>query len=91
MTVNLGMPTPPVPTLAPRRKTHQIKVGDVLVGGDAIDAHTDGEGIGYVPTNGFEHSAKCASGVVEEVNGESPMAFVDLKPPSEEGEGQPNS
>ena len=35
MTVNLGMPTPPVPTLAPRRKTHQIKVGDVLVGGDA--------------------------------------------------------
>ncbi|GAE80196.1 1-hydroxy-2-methyl-2-(E)-butenyl 4-diphosphate synthase [Cutibacterium acnes JCM 18920] len=35
MTVNLGMPTSPVPTLAPRRKTHQIKVGDVLVGGDA--------------------------------------------------------
>ncbi|NDU78761.1 4-hydroxy-3-methylbut-2-en-1-yl diphosphate synthase, partial [Actinomadura sp. DSM 109109] len=27
MTVNLGMPTPPIPTLAPRRKTHQIKVG----------------------------------------------------------------
>ena len=35
MTVNLGMPTPPIPTLAPRRKTRQIKVGDVLVGGDA--------------------------------------------------------
>ncbi|WP_130865747.1 flavodoxin-dependent (E)-4-hydroxy-3-methylbut-2-enyl-diphosphate synthase [Acidipropionibacterium timonense] len=35
MTVNLGMPKPPVPTLTPRRKTRQIKVGDVLVGGDA--------------------------------------------------------
>ena len=35
MTVNLGMPTPPIPTLASRRKTRQIKVGDVLVGGDA--------------------------------------------------------
>jgi (E)-4-hydroxy-3-methylbut-2-enyl-diphosphate synthase len=35
MTVNLGMPAPPIPTLAPRRKTRQIRVGDVLVGGDA--------------------------------------------------------
>lgn len=35
MTVNLGMPTPPARTLAPRRKTRQIKVGKVLVGGDA--------------------------------------------------------
>jgi (E)-4-hydroxy-3-methylbut-2-enyl-diphosphate synthase len=32
--VNLGMPKVPV-TLAPRRKTRQIKVGKVLVGGDA--------------------------------------------------------
>ena len=32
--VNLGMPTVPE-TLAPRRKTRQIKVGKVLVGGDA--------------------------------------------------------
>ena len=39
MTVNLGMPTPPVPTLAPRRKTHQIKVGDVLVGGAVSYTH----------------------------------------------------
>lgn len=35
MSVNLGMPAPPVPTLAPRRRTRQIKVGDVLVGGGA--------------------------------------------------------
>ena len=35
MTVSLGMPTPPPRTLAPRRKTRQIKVGKVLVGGDA--------------------------------------------------------
>ena len=35
MTVNLGMPTPPAKTLAPRRTTRQIKVGRVLVGGDA--------------------------------------------------------
>jgi (E)-4-hydroxy-3-methylbut-2-enyl-diphosphate synthase len=33
--VNLGMPAAPPPVLAPRRKTRQIKVGDVLVGGDA--------------------------------------------------------
>ncbi|MEG3614927.1 MULTISPECIES: flavodoxin-dependent (E)-4-hydroxy-3-methylbut-2-enyl-diphosphate synthase [Isoptericola] len=33
--VNLGMPAPPAPTLAPRRKTRKIKVGDVYVGGDA--------------------------------------------------------
>ena len=32
--VNLGMPKAPE-TLAPRRKTRQIKVGKVLVGGDA--------------------------------------------------------
>ncbi len=29
------MPAPPAPTLAPRRKTRKIKVGDVYVGGDA--------------------------------------------------------
>jgi (E)-4-hydroxy-3-methylbut-2-enyl-diphosphate synthase len=35
MNINLGMPALPPPTLAPRRKTRQIKVGKVLVGGDA--------------------------------------------------------
>mgnify|MGYP002648267022 CR=1 FL=1 len=34
MTVNLGMPTPPIPTLAPRRKTRQLMVGGVGVGSD---------------------------------------------------------
>ena len=34
-TIDLGMPTAPPPVLAPRRKTRQIKVGKVLVGGDA--------------------------------------------------------
>jgi len=33
--VNLGLPAPPAPTLAPRRKSRQIRVGSVLVGGDA--------------------------------------------------------
>jgi (E)-4-hydroxy-3-methylbut-2-enyl-diphosphate synthase len=33
--VNLGMPAAPPPVLAPRRPTRQIKVGKVLVGGDA--------------------------------------------------------
>ena len=33
--VNLGMPSAPPPTLAPRRKSKQLKVGSVLVGGDA--------------------------------------------------------
>src|SRR3954449_1235303 len=33
--LNIGMPKPPPETLAPRRKTRQIKVGKVLVGGDA--------------------------------------------------------
>ncbi|MEY4296791.1 MAG: hypothetical protein RL016_637 [Actinomycetota bacterium] len=33
--VNLGMPATPPPVLAPRRKTRQIKVGKVAVGGDA--------------------------------------------------------
>ncbi len=33
--VNLGMPAAPPPVLSPRRKTRQIKVGKVLVGGDA--------------------------------------------------------
>ena len=33
--VNLGMPQTPPPTLAPRRKTKQLKLGSVLVGGDA--------------------------------------------------------
>src|SRR4051794_20557802 len=35
MAVALGMPTAPPPVLAPRRKSRQIKVGNVLVGGDA--------------------------------------------------------
>jgi (E)-4-hydroxy-3-methylbut-2-enyl-diphosphate synthase len=34
MSVGLGMPAPPVPTLAPRRKTRQLMVGDVGVGSD---------------------------------------------------------
>jgi len=33
--VDLGMPAAPPPVLAPRRRTRQIKVGSVLVGGDA--------------------------------------------------------
>ncbi|MBA2717339.1 MAG: flavodoxin-dependent (E)-4-hydroxy-3-methylbut-2-enyl-diphosphate synthase, partial [Propionibacteriales bacterium] len=33
--IDLGMPSAPPPVLAPRRKTRQIKVGKVLVGGDA--------------------------------------------------------
>ena len=35
MSVNLGMPAAPAPVLAPRRTTRPIKVGKVLVGGDA--------------------------------------------------------
>ncbi len=35
MTLSLGMPRPPAPKIAERRKTRQIKVGNVLVGGDA--------------------------------------------------------
>src|ERR671936_895473 len=35
MSINLGMPALPPPPLAPRRQTRQIKVGKVLVGGDA--------------------------------------------------------
>jgi (E)-4-hydroxy-3-methylbut-2-enyl-diphosphate synthase len=35
MTVDLGMPPAPPPTLAPRRRSRQIRVGKVLVGGDA--------------------------------------------------------
>src|ERR1700730_9640452 len=34
MTVGLGMPTPPAPTLAPRRRTRQLMVGDVGIGSD---------------------------------------------------------
>jgi (E)-4-hydroxy-3-methylbut-2-enyl-diphosphate synthase len=34
-TIDLGMPAPPPPVLAPRRESRQIKVGKVLVGGDA--------------------------------------------------------
>src|ERR1700745_897774 len=34
MTVGLGMPTPPVPTLASRRKTRQLMVGNVGIGSD---------------------------------------------------------
>ncbi|HME46921.1 flavodoxin-dependent (E)-4-hydroxy-3-methylbut-2-enyl-diphosphate synthase [Mycobacterium sp.] len=33
-TVGLGMPTPAAPTLAPRRKTRQLMVGDVGIGSD---------------------------------------------------------
>ncbi len=33
--IDLGMPSAPPPTLADRRKTRQIRVGKVLVGGDA--------------------------------------------------------
>lgn len=33
--INLGMPAAPAPVLAPRRPTRQIRVGKVLVGGDA--------------------------------------------------------
>ena len=33
--VDLGMPQAPLPTLAPRRKSKQLKVGNVLVGGGA--------------------------------------------------------
>ncbi|NTV39178.1 MAG: flavodoxin-dependent (E)-4-hydroxy-3-methylbut-2-enyl-diphosphate synthase [Demequinaceae bacterium] len=35
MTVGLGMPAMPAPTLAARRPTRKIKVGSVFVGGDA--------------------------------------------------------
>ena len=35
MTISLGMPALPPPVLAPRRKSRQIKVGKVAVGGDA--------------------------------------------------------
>ncbi|HZE65922.1 MAG TPA: flavodoxin-dependent (E)-4-hydroxy-3-methylbut-2-enyl-diphosphate synthase [Sporichthyaceae bacterium] len=35
MTVALGMPTAPKPQLAPRRRSRQIMVGSVAVGGDA--------------------------------------------------------
>ncbi len=35
MTVGLGMPAMPAPTLAARRPTRKIKVGSVYVGGDA--------------------------------------------------------
>ena len=35
MPVNLGMPPAPAPVLTPRRKTRQIKVGKIMVGGDA--------------------------------------------------------
>jgi len=35
MSVNLGMPAAPPPVLAPRRQSRQIRVGKVLVGGDA--------------------------------------------------------
>jgi (E)-4-hydroxy-3-methylbut-2-enyl-diphosphate synthase len=34
VTIGLGMPAPPVPTLAPRRKTRQLMVRDVGVGSD---------------------------------------------------------
>jgi (E)-4-hydroxy-3-methylbut-2-enyl-diphosphate synthase len=33
-TIGLGMPAPPPPTLAPRRKTRQLMVGDVGIGSD---------------------------------------------------------
>ncbi|KAA1251785.1 flavodoxin-dependent (E)-4-hydroxy-3-methylbut-2-enyl-diphosphate synthase [Mycobacterium simiae] len=34
MTIGLGMPLPPAPTLSPRRSTRQLMVGDVGVGSD---------------------------------------------------------
>src|SRR3954451_19203957 len=34
MSVGLGMPAPPAPTLAPRRKTRQLMVGNVGIGSD---------------------------------------------------------
>src|SRR5262249_55812156 len=34
MTVGLGMPTPPAPTLAARRKTRRLMVGDVGIGSE---------------------------------------------------------
>jgi (E)-4-hydroxy-3-methylbut-2-enyl-diphosphate synthase len=33
--ISLGMPAPPLPQVAPRRESRQIRVGDVLVGGGA--------------------------------------------------------
>ena len=44
MTIGLGMPAAPAPTLAPRRKTRQLMVRDVGVGSDypdfgAVDVH----------------------------------------------------
>jgi (E)-4-hydroxy-3-methylbut-2-enyl-diphosphate synthase len=35
MSVNLGLPAAPPPVISPRRRSRQIKVGSVLVGGDA--------------------------------------------------------
>src|SRR5688572_32877500 len=35
MSIDLGLPTLPTPTLAPRRKCRQIRVRKVAVGGDA--------------------------------------------------------
>ena len=35
MSIGLGMPAMPAPTLAPRRPTRKIKVGSIYVGGDA--------------------------------------------------------
>ncbi|MGY4721136.1 flavodoxin-dependent (E)-4-hydroxy-3-methylbut-2-enyl-diphosphate synthase [Naumannella cuiyingiana] len=35
MTVDLGIPAPPPPVLAPRRRSRKIRVGSVEVGGDA--------------------------------------------------------
>jgi (E)-4-hydroxy-3-methylbut-2-enyl-diphosphate synthase len=35
VTIALGMPAPPLPAVAPRRRTRQIDVGGVLVGGGA--------------------------------------------------------
>jgi len=35
VTIDLGLPLPPPPTLAARRRSRQIRVGSVLVGGDA--------------------------------------------------------
>ncbi|HEX3198477.1 MAG TPA: flavodoxin-dependent (E)-4-hydroxy-3-methylbut-2-enyl-diphosphate synthase, partial [Propionibacteriaceae bacterium] len=35
MSIDLGLPTLPPPTLSPRRKSRQINVGKIAVGGDA--------------------------------------------------------
>src|SRR4029450_3073433 len=49
--VELGMPTPPPPVLAERRRSRQIRVGKVLVGGDAP---TSGQSMTTTPTTAVD-------------------------------------